>query len=161
MGRFNDPPYFMTAYELAVLHGFKGTEAEWLASLKGEKGDRGEKGDKGDTGAKGPAGADGPQGPQGPSGSIYTPLTSTYININNIYNSGIYLYVYNAGVSVTGRPDSGSGSFSLDVVCPMGVASNPDGTFQRFASARGVWVRVFDDGGLLDWTPWQRLLNNG
>ena len=30
-----------SAYELAVMHGFKGTEAEWIASLKGEKGDTG------------------------------------------------------------------------------------------------------------------------
>ena len=30
-----------SAYELAVKNGFKGTEKEWLASLKGEKGDRG------------------------------------------------------------------------------------------------------------------------
>ncbi len=30
-----------SAYELAVKHGFKGTEAEWLASLKGPKGDIG------------------------------------------------------------------------------------------------------------------------
>ena len=26
-----------SAYEIAVMHGFKGTEEEWLASLKGEK----------------------------------------------------------------------------------------------------------------------------
>lgn len=30
-----------SAYEIAVINGFKGTEAEWLASLKGEKGDIG------------------------------------------------------------------------------------------------------------------------
>jgi hypothetical protein len=30
-----------SAYEIAVKHGFKGTEAEWVASLKGEKGDTG------------------------------------------------------------------------------------------------------------------------
>ncbi len=30
-----------SAYELAVMHGFDGTEEEWLASLKGEKGDPG------------------------------------------------------------------------------------------------------------------------
>ena len=30
-----------SAYEVAVINGFKGTEAEWLASLKGEKGDTG------------------------------------------------------------------------------------------------------------------------
>lgn len=28
-----------SAYEIAVQHGFEGTEAEWLKSLKGEKGD--------------------------------------------------------------------------------------------------------------------------
>lgn len=28
-----------SAYEIAVYHGFDGTEEEWLASLKGEKGD--------------------------------------------------------------------------------------------------------------------------
>lgn len=28
-----------SAYEVALLNGFEGTEAEWLASLKGEKGD--------------------------------------------------------------------------------------------------------------------------
>ena len=28
-----------SAYEIALIHGFKGTEEEWLASLKGDKGD--------------------------------------------------------------------------------------------------------------------------
>lgn len=30
-----------SAYEIAVENGFEGTEAEWLASLKGDKGDQG------------------------------------------------------------------------------------------------------------------------
>ena len=34
-----NPPYYLTAYGIAVKHGFRGTEEEWLASLKGEKGD--------------------------------------------------------------------------------------------------------------------------
>ncbi|MBQ1167594.1 MAG: hypothetical protein II143_00685, partial [Bacteroidales bacterium] len=34
-----------SAYELAKEAGFTGTEAEWLASLKGEKGDKGRNGD--------------------------------------------------------------------------------------------------------------------
>ena len=33
-----------SAYEVAVIEGFRGTKEEWLASLKGEKGDRGERG---------------------------------------------------------------------------------------------------------------------
>lgn len=31
--------YYLTAYGIAVKHGFKGTEEEWLKSLKGEKGE--------------------------------------------------------------------------------------------------------------------------
>ena len=31
--------YYITAYQIAVKHGFPGTEAQWLASLKGEPGD--------------------------------------------------------------------------------------------------------------------------
>lgn len=48
-----------SAYEVAVRQGYTGTEAEWLASLKG---------DKGDTGATGPQGPQGVQGIQGPQG---------------------------------------------------------------------------------------------
>lgn len=32
------PPYYLTAYALAVKHGFKGTEEEWLESLHGAAG---------------------------------------------------------------------------------------------------------------------------
>ena len=38
-----------SAYEIAVINGFSGTEAEWLESLKGDKGEKGDKGDKGDS----------------------------------------------------------------------------------------------------------------
>lgn len=40
----------LSAYQVAVQHGFEGTEDEWLISLKGEKGETGEKGEKGDPG---------------------------------------------------------------------------------------------------------------
>lgn len=53
-----------SAYEVAVNNGFSGTEAEWLASLKGEKGDPGEPGQDG-AGSSEP----GPAGPAGPAGS--------------------------------------------------------------------------------------------
>jgi hypothetical protein len=36
--------YGMSAYKLAVEHGYEGSEEEWLASLKGDKGDKGDKG---------------------------------------------------------------------------------------------------------------------
>lgn len=35
------PWFWLSAYALAVKHGYKGTEEEWLASLKGETGDSG------------------------------------------------------------------------------------------------------------------------
>lgn len=51
-----------SAYQIAVDHGFVGTEEEWLASLKGAKGDTGAQGPKGDTGAKGDKGDTGADG---------------------------------------------------------------------------------------------------
>jgi hypothetical protein len=38
-----------SAYEIALINGFEGSEEEWLESLKGEKGERGEQGEKGDS----------------------------------------------------------------------------------------------------------------
>ncbi len=45
----------LSAYQIAVLRGFRGSETEWLDSLKGRegrsiKGDKGDKGDKADPG---------------------------------------------------------------------------------------------------------------
>ena len=51
-----------SAYQIAVDHGFVGTEVEWLASLEGPQGP------KGDDGAPGADGADGEQGPKGDTG---------------------------------------------------------------------------------------------
>lgn len=52
-------PDGLSAYEVAVSNGFVGTEAQWLASLKGADGL---------DGTDGTNGAQGPQGPQGPQG---------------------------------------------------------------------------------------------
>ena len=52
-----------SAYDIAVAHGFVGTEAEWLESLKGEPGKDGAPGEPGKDGAPG---ADG-----------YTPVKGT------------------------------------------------------------------------------------
>lgn len=49
-----------SAYEIAVRHGFVGTEEDWLQSLKGDTGETGAKGDKGDTGGKGDDGEEAP-----------------------------------------------------------------------------------------------------
>lgn len=49
----------LSAYEVAVAAGFEGTQAQWLASLKGATGAKGDKGDTGAKGEKGDPGADG------------------------------------------------------------------------------------------------------
>ena len=41
----------LSAYDVAVANGFVGTEAAWLASLKGERGSKGEQGEPGERGA--------------------------------------------------------------------------------------------------------------
>ena len=73
----------LSAYEVAVENGFVGTEAEWLASLKG------------DTGETGPQGPQGPQGPKGDPGSgedIYFELDNssrpgkTIVKVKDIYD---------------------------------------------------------------------------
>lgn len=46
----------LSAYQVAVQHGFEGTEDEWLISLKGEKGETGPKGEQGIQGIQGPKG---------------------------------------------------------------------------------------------------------
>ncbi len=67
----------LSAYSLALKHGFSGSEAEWLASLRGADGQngtpgaqgaRGEKGEKGDKGDKGERGEQGERGLQGEPG---------------------------------------------------------------------------------------------
>ena len=35
-GAYEDPPYYITAYAIAVKHGYEGTEEEWLESLQGK-----------------------------------------------------------------------------------------------------------------------------
>ncbi|RUP37490.1 MAG: hypothetical protein EKK63_14720, partial [Acinetobacter sp.] len=68
-----------SAYELAVVGGYVGTQTQWLASLKGDKGDKGDigatgatgaQGDKGDKGDIGATGATGAQGDKGDKGDI-------------------------------------------------------------------------------------------
>lgn len=73
-----------SAYQLAVDGGFVGTEAEWIASLKGETGPIGPVGPQGKTGATGATGATGPQGKQGeigPKGDSYQITEADYAAI--------------------------------------------------------------------------------
>lgn len=58
-------PQGLSAYELAVIDGFEGTEEEWLASLAGASGDDGADGTDGEAGPKGDKGDKGDTGPTG------------------------------------------------------------------------------------------------
>ena len=70
-----------SAYQLAVEKGFVGTEAEWVASLKGETGPIGPQGEIGPQGIQGETGATGPQGIQGPKGDNYQITEADYAAI--------------------------------------------------------------------------------
>lgn len=66
--------YYLSAYGLAVKHGYTGTESEWILSLKGDIGEKGDPFTYDDFSAeqlaalKGPQGIQGVQGPQGIQG---------------------------------------------------------------------------------------------
>ena len=78
-----------SAYEIAVEHGYEGTEAEWLESLHGADGApgaKGDKGDKGETGAQGEPGAngkDGAKGDKGERGIKGDSITAAYLDSVN------------------------------------------------------------------------------
>ena len=107
----------LSAYQIAFDNGFTGTEAEWLASLKGEAGPQGPKGDTGSTGATGPkgdkgdkgeTGMTGPQGPQGIQGEKGDSYTLTDEDMKTIADKveipdNIMTYsAKNSGVNVRG-----------------------------------------------------------
>lgn len=118
-----------SAYEIAVQNGFEGTEAEWLASLKGAKGDtgaqgpqgevgpvgpQGEKGDKGDTGEtgatgpQGPTGETGPQGPKGDTGATGPQgIQGPQGPAGPTYTAGTGISIENNVISATGGGDAG------------------------------------------------------
>lgn len=70
----------LSAYQVAVQDGYKGTEAQWITSLKGATGPAGgvgPKGDVGPTGLQGAAGAKGATGDKGATGAAGTNATTT------------------------------------------------------------------------------------
>ncbi|MEO3860111.1 collagen-like protein [Acrocarpospora sp. B8E8] len=57
-----------SAYDIAVAHGFVGTETAWVASLKGDQGVQGLPGETGEQGIQGLEGLQGPKGDTGDQG---------------------------------------------------------------------------------------------
>lgn len=69
-----------SAYAIAVAHGYKGTESEWLESLRGPQGLQGNDGPEG---PRGPRGVQGPQGEPGSATNAAELLKSKNIYLEN------------------------------------------------------------------------------
>lgn len=115
-----------SAYALAVQLGYTGSEAAWIASLKGAKGD------KGDTGAQGPrgaTGATGPQGPQGPTGATgargATGATGPQgpAGASAVYTSGTYYVRYTDGTQICWGSKDYLPSYDCYVTLPIAFAN--------------------------------------
>lgn len=76
-----------SAYAIAVAHGFKGSEQEWLDSLRGMQGA---------TGPVGPQGIQGPAGPRGPKGEPGSAETAAQL----LRQKNIYLPNSNVGTVI-------------------------------------------------------------
>lgn len=70
-----------SAYAIAVSHGFKGSEQDWLDSLRGRKG---EPGKNGVDGVNGERGIQGPPGPPGKDGKPFTYDMFTQEQLENL-----------------------------------------------------------------------------
>lgn len=78
-----------SAYEIAVAHGFVGTETQWLASLVGP------------AGTNGTNGTNGSQGPAGPAGAAGVPVKSgEYIRPAGQYTNGTFTLAANTVTAV-------------------------------------------------------------
>lgn len=76
-----------SCYQIAVRHGFSGTEEEFVASMKGIKGDKGDNGEKGEKGEQGIAGRDGRDGQQGLPGKDGTDFSEGgFVNGDMVIN---------------------------------------------------------------------------
>lgn len=111
--------YYLSAYAIAVKHGYKGSESQWLESLVGPQGEKGTPftyadftpaqlaaltGPQGPQGETGATGATGPQGPKGADGA--NGITPTIGSNGNWY----------LGTTDTGKPSRGAtGATAADV----------------------------------------------
>jgi len=133
-----------SAYELAIENGFVGTEAAWIASLKGTKGDtgaqgsqgikgdRGDKGDPGDRGTDGTNGIDGVDGVGVPTGGTTGQILAKNSNdpFDTTWVTPDYLSDYTVPLGgnqgqFLGKITAADGDFEwLDL--PSGDPSNPE-----------------------------------
>ena len=85
-----------SAFDVAVENGFKGTESEWLTSLKGQQGETGSQGLKGDKGDAGATGAQGMKGDKGDAGEVVkteksaTLAPESWVQVAELWTYNIY-----------------------------------------------------------------------
>ena len=114
-----------SAYEVALDNGFKGTEAEWLASLHGKDG------------------ATGPQGPAGPAGSTssieITPTTPT--------TATMYYLLYASGKSgdQVARANDDLYYYDLGAASYLNVGSNNNVGGLTLHYSNGYYTNIYTD----------------
>jgi hypothetical protein len=132
-----------SAYEIALLSGFVGTETQWLLSLVGATGPQGIQGATGPSGAiglTGPVGAQGLPGPQGQAG----------VNGTNGLNALIKTTTESAGVNCTnggtkietGLDANGNGVLDVGEVNVSQTKYVCNGTNTTTSSTQGVMVGI-------------------
>lgn len=148
MSLWDNPPYYLTAYGLAVKHGYRGTEEEWLKSLQGTDGDPAEVREYeieyqlGNSGTNIPDGEWSETLPNVIQGKyLWTRVTTTFNESDPVVWYGVsYFGIDGEGSAGSDTPgkDAGSGSAGSDIkfarqdhVHPLNVplsgTPNPDG----------------------------------
>lgn len=128
-----------SAYQIWLDDGNTGTEADFLASLKGEKGDQGLPGEKGDPGDAGPQGEKGNTGDPGTPGAdgntvLYgagAPAAGTGVDGN--------FYIDTTTHTVYG-PKAGSWPAGTSLIGPKGDQGTPGTDGNDGAAGRSIQV---------------------
>ncbi|NLR19449.1 collagen-like protein [Lactobacillus sp. LC28-10] len=139
-----------SAYTEAVAGGFKGTQDEWIASLKGDKGDQGDQGIQGLQGEKGDTGATGPAGPQGDKGDKGDPGEVSLANLNTGLSSK---------ASLTDKNEfKGANQFDIDPTDKNGIAYiNKQNAFDKTEDLLGTRNYLSNgdfSNGMTGWRNW-------
>lgn len=143
----------LSAYQIALLNGFVGTESAWLLSLVGATGPKGDTGATGPQGPQGIQGVQGPQGEQGPAGldgadAVAGKLPSSYQETTTPSGTTSATLVDVPGMSTT---------ITLDEAVEIAVMASFEIQTQSGASPSVIEVAINVDG--VDHDPIRRYLS--
>jgi hypothetical protein len=130
----------LSAYDLAVAGGFKGTVDDWLATLVGDPGPQGPAGPAGADGLTGPAGPQGPAGADGRAVAEVRAVTVTDYTIKSA-DDGALLAFGAASSSTVTLPDDATDPIRIGAI--VHALQNGDGGIAVVASA-GVTLSSYD-----------------